>query len=297
MTNEDKRVKKRKHTGTGVLVITNVNNKPHIVLGRDTFKSLFLQDNITIGMYEEFGGGIQKRSLSLESNACFELREETSNLFNFTDPKILRKGINQYFDIPYKNDRMYRIYVVYLEDIEKIIHYFKYNKDAITHNHSNYYKYKCFLEMDDIQFISLDTIKNNIKDESNYLRLKPDDIKNIRNNNAKLENKSKVNYNGVLKINSTMFLSKRLLVFLNTKFPRQWKEGYFQNIDENHTDPETMASGLDYCYQIFEDGFIKSRFKKNKGCDDIIILTNPRKNIPGMDKLTFLNGTLSIDGY
>ena len=95
--------------------------------------------------------------------------------------------------------------------------------------------------MDDIQFISLDTIKNNIKDETNYLRLKPDDIKAIRNNNAKLENKSKVNYNGVLKINSTTFLSKRLLEFLNTKFPRQWKEGYFQNIDENHTDPETMA--------------------------------------------------------
>ena len=75
-------------------------------------------------MYEEFGGGIQKRSLSLECNACFELREETSNLFNFTEPKVLRKGVNQYFDIPFKNNRMYRIYVVYLEDIEKIIHYF-----------------------------------------------------------------------------------------------------------------------------------------------------------------------------
>ena len=81
---------------------------------------------------------------------------ETSNLFNFTEPKVLRKGVNQYFDIPFKNNRMYRIYVVYLEDIEKIIHYFKYNRDKITHNHSNYYKYKCFLEMDDIQFISLE---------------------------------------------------------------------------------------------------------------------------------------------
>ena len=40
MTNEDKRVKKRKHTGTGVLVITNVN---YIVLFKSyitkTFKS------------------------------------------------------------------------------------------------------------------------------------------------------------------------------------------------------------------------------------------------------------------
>ena len=41
--------------------------------------------------------------------------------------------------------------------------------------------------MDDIQFISVDTIKNNLKDETNYLRLKPDDIKVIRNNNTKLK--------------------------------------------------------------------------------------------------------------
>ena len=52
--------------------------------------------------------------------------------------------------------------------------------------------------MDDIQFISLDTIKNNINDETNYLRLRPEDIKNIRNNNSQSVNKSKVNYNGVL---------------------------------------------------------------------------------------------------
>lgn len=294
---DDKKLKKRRHTGTGVLVITNVNNKPHLVLGRETFKSLNIKGDLMIGMYEEFGGGIQKRSLSLETNACFELREETSNLFNFTEPKVLRKGVNQYFDIPFKNNRMYRIYVVYLEDIEKIIDYFQTNRDKIQKKFSNYYKYKCFLEMDDVQFISLDTIKNNLADENNYLRLNPEEIKNIRNSNDKTERKNKVNYNGVLKIDSTKFLSKRLLEFLNTKFPKQWKDGYFQHYDENHTNPDRMLTGLDYCYQIFEDGFIKSRFKKNKGRDDIIILTNPRKNIPGMDKLTFLNGTWSIDGY
>lgn len=294
---DDKKLKKRRHTGTGVLVITNVNNKPHLVLGRETFKSLNIKGDLMIGMYEEFGGGIQKRSLSLETNACFELREETSNLFNFTEPKVLRKGVNQYFDIPFKNNRMYRIYVVYLEDIEKIINYFQTNRDKIQKKFSNYYKYKCFLEMDDVQFISLDTIKNNLADENNYLRLNPEDIKNIRNSNDKTERKNKVNYNGVLKIDSTKFLSKRLLEFLNTKFPKQWKDGYLQYKDEKNTNLKTMSTGLDYCYQIFEDGFIKSRFKKNKGRDDIIILTNPRKNIPGMDKLTFLNGTWSIDGY
>ena len=31
-----------------------------------------------MSIYEEFGGGIQKRSLSLEENACFELQEETT---------------------------------------------------------------------------------------------------------------------------------------------------------------------------------------------------------------------------
>lgn len=288
-------IKGRRHTGTGVLIITNVNNKPHLVIGRETFKSMVISDELIIGMYEEFGGGIQKRSLSLESNACFELREETSNLFNFTEPKILRKGVNQYFDIPFKNNRMYRIYVVYLEDIEKISHYFKINRDNITKNFSNYYKYKCFLEMDDIQFISLDTIKNNLKSESNYLRLDVKDIKIMGNSSENLEKKNKVNYNGVLKIDSTKFLSKRLVQFLITKFPKQWKEGYIQHYD--NTNPGSVLSGLDYCYKIFEDGFIKSRFKKNKGCDDIIILTNPRKTKPGMDKLTFLNGTWSIDGY
>lgn len=294
---DNTQIKKRRHTGTGVLIITNVNNKPHLVLGRETFKSMTINDDLIIGMYEEFGGGIQKRSLSLESNACFELREETSNLFNFSDPKVLRKGVNQYFDIPFKNNRMYRIYVIYLEDIEKIINYFKTNLGRITDNFSNYHKYKCFLEMDDIQFVSLDIIKNNLKDETNFLRLNPADIKTLRNNNVKSEKTNKINYNGVLKIDSTKFISKRLLEFINNKFPNQWKEGYIQHIDENHTNQESMLSGLDYCYKIFEDGFIKSRFKKNKGCDDIIILTNPRKNIPGMDKLTFLKGTWSIDGY
>ena len=32
MNSDEKKQKKRKHTGTGVLVITNVNNKPHLVL-------------------------------------------------------------------------------------------------------------------------------------------------------------------------------------------------------------------------------------------------------------------------
>lgn len=283
---------KRRHTGTGVLVLTNINNKPHIVLGRETFKSIDINSDLSLGMYEEFGGGIQKRALNLETNACFEFREETNNLFNFTNPKVLTKGVNQYFDIPYKNNRMYRIFVVYLEDIEHIMHLFKLNRTAIQGNKSNYYKYNCFLEMDDIQYFSLDDIKKNIGDNNNYLVLNQEDIKNYN-----FENKNKINYNGILKMDSTKFISKRLIQFLNTRYPRQWKEGYIQHIDTNNNDTNTMLSGLDYCYQIYDDGFVKSRFKKNKGCDDIIILTNPRKTKPGMDKLTFLNGTWSIDGY
>ena len=54
-----------------------------------------------MSIYEEFGGGIQKRSLSLEENACFELQEETTNIFNITNPELLNSGINLYFDIPF----------------------------------------------------------------------------------------------------------------------------------------------------------------------------------------------------
>ena len=44
----DEKIKKRRHTGTGVLVITNINNKPHLVLGRETFKSLQIKDDLII---------------------------------------------------------------------------------------------------------------------------------------------------------------------------------------------------------------------------------------------------------
>lgn len=260
----------RKYTGTGVLILTNYNNKPHFVLGREAYKSIKYNGQYCVSVYEEFGGGIQKPSLGLEQNACFELQEETSNLFNFTDPTVLTKGINKYFDIPFKTDRIYRIYVVYIENAAHILPYFQQNRDILMKQANTYYKYRHYLEMDDLRLIPLDYIKTTITNKNNYICIYPEDT--LHNNSPET-----TKYIGTLRVNADVFISKRLAQFLNTTY----------------ADDKT---GLDWCYSIFTEGFINCKFysqdiAKNK----LIQITHIYNNPAGANKLKFLDNTISID--
>lgn len=103
---------RRRITGAGVLIMTSKYNKPFFLLGREKYKSFYFKNKFMIPVYEEFGGGLQTRRISVEDNALMELDEETSHALNWQDRRILlKKGFFQ-IDLPYKNNRMYRVFVV-----------------------------------------------------------------------------------------------------------------------------------------------------------------------------------------
>ena len=258
-----------------------------------------------IFIYEEFGGGIQDNNLSLEENACFELCEETSNLLNFTNPFILNKGVNTFFDIPYLKDRLYRLYVVYIEDFTKDIHLFYKNKQVLKSNPSNYFKYRNFTEVSDITFLEIDNISKYIENYNNYMTVNSEELLYNQINKDKGVNK----YKGILKCIDNIFLSKRLVDFLNMNFiydknskgyiyyndkvdEKVNKELYnkFNKIVKNYK-PYTIR-GLDFCKYIFKQGT-----NINMDSTNFINLTKPRKNNKNSIKYNFLNHTYSIDGF
>lgn len=298
----DKNTNKRRHTGVGVLIITNYNNKPHILVGREDYKSIKINDKYMMSIFEEFGGGIQKRSLSLEENACFELQEETCNIFNLSKPELLNSGINLYFDIPFMDKRIYRLYVIFIENANSIIPYFNENRTYLMNHTNNYFKYDCFLEMNKLELISLDDIKKQMVDRDNYICNSAEDtLFNIN---------SSSNFRGILHIKNDIYLSKRLIDFLNKKFDKnkinnqdkgilnKVENNKYLNIPSNNSEVNknndcNEYTGLQYCYKLYEEGFINHRFKNEKN-NKVLKLGHPFKNEKHNSKLKFLSGTWSF---
>jgi hypothetical protein len=259
----------RRYTGVGVLILTNYCNRPHFVLGREAYKSIRMGNNYCVSVYEEFGGGIQKPSMGLEANACFELKEETCNLFAFSNPAILTKGVNRAFDIPFKTDRLYRIYVVYIENVLDVLPYFNVNRDILMSQANGYYKYRHFLEMDNLALIALDDIKSAIGSKLNYICIYPED--NAHNDTVDQ------GFIGMLHVKDGNFISKRLAQFLN----REYGNG---------------ETGLSACYTIFREGFINCKYyPEDMKREKLISLTPGYCHPVGSNKLKFLDTTTSID--
>lgn len=216
---EKSKESKRRHTGAGILIITNHNNKPHILIGREEYKSFKYSNNVVLPIYEEFGGGIQSKKCSLEENALKELDEETSHIFDWNQPNVLLKKGFKFIDIPFMDTRMYRLYIIYLPNVSTIIPDFFRNRQIILNHSSTYYKRKNYIEMDDLQLLSLESISQSMRNKTkNQLNLFNNDI--------------------ILKIeNHDIYLSRRLYSFLSTKFNINNKE----------------KTGLQYCYQVFNN--------------------------------------------
>tara|TARA_B100000902_G_scaffold397896_1_gene463008 strand:+ start:1040 stop:2014 length:975 start_codon:yes stop_codon:yes gene_type:complete len=304
----DKKTRTRRHTGVGVLIITNYNNKPHFLLGREEYKSIKLNGDYMMSIYEEFGGGIQKRSLSLEENACFELQEETTNIFNITNPELLNSGINLYFDIPFMQKRMYRLYLIFIEDVENIIPYFNKNQKYLKTHINSYYKYECFLEMNNLELISIDEIQSQLHNRDNYICNSAEDT---------LYNMSvNCNFRGILRVKNDIYLSKRLVDFLNMEFNKNYIYQQPKNVtckiennkelnnnnqinnNNNNNQKNINLTGLEFCFKIFKEGFIDSNFKdQNKEKNKILKLGQPFLNKKDNCKLKFLIGTWSFKLY
>lgn len=266
----------RRHTGVGVLIMTNYNNKPHFVLGKERWKSLDyskVREGLEIPIYEEFGGGLQNNKISLEKNATFELREETANLINITNPDILRRC--PYFDIPFRKDRMYRIYILYLNNLNQYLKYFYDNLKIIKQNKKNnnintenekYYldKSNFYLEMDYINLIPINEIISSINNKHNYICFNKDENKhNIKNEKG---------YKGILMVNENIFINRRLVEFLNSLY--------------------NGKTGLQHCVEYYQSCIINDMFVKNKNIK-ISTLKNNTKQFN--DKYNFLIGTYSLN--
>lgn len=236
----------RRYTGVGTLIITKMNNKPYLLLGRESFKSIKHRGSYMVSIFEEFGGGIQRRKATLEDNACYELREETSNLLDFTQTPQILKTHGTYYDLPFREDRIYRLYMLNIPDIQNIIPYLNLNRQVISRSLNNpakgaKSKIKTYLEMDTIKLVSLDAIRFAMEDINNYVCFKAEDT--IWNLNAKQHP-----YRGILKVDSDTFINERLIQFLG---------GYFRNrrmlIPEDTEDTkytiQDKKMGIDICYE------------------------------------------------
>lgn len=261
----------RRHTGTGVLIITSYFNEPYIILGEESWKSLnytSISKHLKLPIYEEFGGGIQTKKVSLEKNATFELREETANLINIRDPTIL--STVPYFDIPYLKDRMYRLYIVYINSISEYLKYFYMNINIIKTNRKKDDKSNHYLEMSNLKLIPLKVISNKINHPDNYICFKSDD--NIHNTTS-FNSGHLGTYKGILKLDEDTYLNSRLVEFLNSKY--------------------TGVTGLSHCYNYYKSATIKDLFPK---INDNPKINRIRKHYrQNNEKYTFLNGTWSLD--
>jgi hypothetical protein len=271
--------KKRRHTGVGVLIITEYMGNPYLVLGREEYKSIKQNGQYMIPLYEEFGGGIQRRKLGLELNACFELREETCNLLNFTSsPDVLLSGVNRYFDIPFREDRMYRLYVVFIPDFVKLLPYFYMNRTCLQRK-TRYPggRLNTYLEMDNIKLVSLDSIKNAIDKSNNYICFNHEDtLWNYEQNKP---------YRGTLRVDDDTFISERLCQFLNSKQAAETEK----------------VTGLDACYNIYDTVNNQEQIDSNsedevKAKHKVIKLAHPQKHMYNPDNTydNFLVGTYYI---
>lgn len=217
-------VGERRYTGVGTLIITTVNGQPYLVLGREAFKSIKHRGAYMVSIFEEFGGGIQRRRATLADNASFELREETSNLLDLTECSQILEDRGQHFDLPFRDDRIYRLYVINIPDAHNIIPYLQVNRQIITRalNHPSKgtkSKIKTYLEMDTIKLVSLANIQRAMMDINNYVCFKAEDtIWNLSAPSAP--------YRGILKVDSETFLNERLVQFLGGVFTDEKRKGW-----------------------------------------------------------------------
>lgn len=217
-------VGERRYTGVGTLIITTMNNQPYLVLGREAFKSIKHRGTYMVSIFEEFGGGIQRRRATLADNACFELREETSNLLDLTECSQILENSGQHFDLPFRDDRIYRLYIINIPDANTIIPYLQVNRQIITRALNNpakgtKSKIKTYLEMDTIKLVNLDAIQRAMMDINNYVCFKAEDT--VWNLSAPAPP-----YRGILKVDSETFLNERLVQFLGGVFTDEKLKGY-----------------------------------------------------------------------
>jgi hypothetical protein len=228
-------------------------------------------------MYEEFGGGIQKKSISLEENALLELDEETCHMFNFSSADILNSADYKYIDIPFREDRMYRMYIIYIPNLDVKMNIFYNNYNIISNSQSNYYKKRNYLEMDNIALISLDEITyrmqtpdDNVFNFVNHKVLCVNDDVFISRRLLKLFDGYYVkstaeNYNNILDFKSTSAnMTTSLMANMNGYIFKADSYSYDGNSNSNNNNNNAIIRGIDICYEIFNSCYIKELFEPNK---------------------------------
>ena len=127
---------------SGILIITKINNKYCLLLGRHTYNSF----------YGDFGGKRDKKDNSLFDTAFRELKEEIDLTIKINKNQINNKNSCDIIGLGNDKDIYYRMYFLYKNpsDINLDIFY------NYIHNNKNK-----FIEIDYLTFVPIENIKPN----------------------------------------------------------------------------------------------------------------------------------------
>lgn len=179
-------------SGAGIILLEQINDIWYVILIKDH-----------TGRFSDAGGMYDKHHKSLKDVAIQELREESRNLINITNPLVLTHYIDNHYK---KNDTYYRSYIVNISGIN--INDFYTNKLIID---SSVIASSCWKE-------STDIIRIKLKDLFNYNSIK---IK-IRTRLKQII-KTIGNINNMIKIIPKEINKKKLIISNKTNFLKNTK--------------------------------------------------------------------------
>ena len=157
--------------GSGVIIVSIINDTPCILLPREKNKSYAMRDNLNnnFNLHEDIGGGIHHSNLTVEENTIFELYEETAG-YIICNPNKLKKKIvdvdhNKYdshIDLEFRKGSIYRCYIIGINGKQININQMNSNLNILTKNKKVIDK--PFFECDNWTWFPIKNFKNNFYD-------------------------------------------------------------------------------------------------------------------------------------
>jgi hypothetical protein len=213
--------------GSGVIIVSIINNTPCILLPREKNKSYAIRHklNNNFNLHEDIGGGIHYDNLTVEENTIFELYEETAGYIICNPSKLKKKIVDEnnnkydsHIDLEYKKGSIYRCYIIGINGTQLNINQINSNLNILT----NYKKFvdKHYFECDNWTWFPIKNFNNN----KNYIQ-----GPNYKNN----FNETYIIVNDIF--NNPKFISSRTWKILLQSYNKQG------------------IKGIDLCYKIIKN--------------------------------------------
>ena len=161
--------------GSGVIIVSIINDTPCILLPREKNKSRAMRNklNNNFNLHEDIGGGIHHSNLTVEENTIFELYEETAG-YIICNPSKLKKKIvdndnnkyDSYIDLEFRKGSIYRCYIIGINSTQLNINQMNSNLNILTKNKK--FIDKPFFECDNWTWFPIKNFNNNKNYKSNF---------------------------------------------------------------------------------------------------------------------------------